>query len=234
MLKYLLILPLLFAQNPGPALTGATASQAVAAFTVLHTYSCGSTANFVASTTCTITATTANSSLLVAYNIFAGAAATISPACSASLTYVGTSNNDGVSACLISGVAAGTTSVTVTYNSTYTETSIFIAELGGLATSSALDASVGMVQASNSTTQPTGSVTTTNANDVIFGIVGSLSLSANTLGTGYTLLGNSIYNTTSNTQIWIEYQVVSATGTYNPGVTTGDVYSALGTMAVKL
>jgi hypothetical protein len=242
-LAILALLPLLAmggrqqGMGPGPGMP-ASAGGGGHAMTPVHTYSCGSTANFAGTTTCTITATTTGNSVLYAYSIDGGAAPTlISPTCTNLAQGIDTgANYDGW--CLISNITPGTTSITLTYSSNYTVSSIFVAEVSGLVTSSAIDQNTAITlydsSVTGSATNVTGAVTPTNANDAICGFVDNRT-NTYTAGTLYTMLGTVNYSGTSSVAIDCR-NVVGTSGTYNPGMTylNNGVYSDVATAALKL
>jgi hypothetical protein len=106
----------------------------------------------------------------------------------------------------IASAAAGTNTVTVTFNVTANAVDIRIAEYSGLDTVNPLDVSVGAQ--GNSATSNSGSVTTTSANDLLVGanLVQSVTTAA---GAGYT---SRIITVDCDI---LEDRVVSATGSYS-------------------
>jgi hypothetical protein len=155
----------------------------------------------------------------------------------------GVATPDGLWTAIASGVSTGTTSAVIS-NPTYGG-GIYnceVVEVSGLVTSSAQDGSpsgiTGVPTPSyGSATNLTGSVTTSNANDVIVAFA-EVDTYKNTFtpGTGYTLIPLSTYYGNATDLIFaFEYQNVSSTGTYNPGMTwLYPEYYAVGTAALKL
>jgi hypothetical protein len=106
----------------------------------------------------------------------------------------------------IVAAAAGANTVTVTFNAATWYPDIRIAEYSGIDTVSPLDATAGA--SGNSATSNSGSVTTTNANDLIVGanVVASFSSGA---GSGYT---QRILNANGDV---LEDRIVTSTGSYS-------------------
>jgi hypothetical protein len=114
----------------------------------------------------------------------------------------------------IAGAAAGANTVTVNFNVAARHPDIRIAEYSGVDPSNALDTSVGAQ--GNTATSNSGTVATTNANDILIGanVVQSTSTGP---GAGYTSRG-----ITADGDI-LEDQVVSATGSYSATATLDKV-----------
>jgi hypothetical protein len=124
----------------------------------------------------------------------------------ASVVQTGTASQAIYYAKNIAAAAAGANTVTVNFNVAARHPDIRIAEYSGVDPLNALDASAGAQ--GNTATSDSGSVTTTNANDILIGanVVQSTSTGP---GTGYTSRG-----ITADGDI-LEDRVVSATGSYN-------------------
>src|SRR5579863_5630718 len=111
----------------------------------------------------------------------------------------------------IAAAAAGANTVTVTFSTTVAWPDVRIVEYSGIASSSALDVSVG---ASGTSTSPSsGTVATTNANDLLVG--------ANFIGGGFAAVGSGYTQrlVTNPDSDLVEDRVVSATGSYSASST---------------
>jgi hypothetical protein len=96
-------------------------------------------------------------------------------------------------------------------------------EISGAAISGALDGSVNGGTAADTTTSSSGSLTTTNANDIlIFATDTSGNETGWTAGTGYTILNNKVTTgaSGSNVRQAMQYAVVSSTQTNATTATT--------------
>jgi hypothetical protein len=107
---------------------------------------------------------------------------------------------------------AAVSSVTVTLN-TAKAASADVAEFGGVASASALDAAAGNTGTASSTTAPTPALTTTNASDVLVGAINypSGTVTATLNATGFTALQPFAISTVQGRAA---YRVVSAPGSY--------------------
>jgi hypothetical protein len=124
---------------------------------------------------------------------------------------------------------AGVTAITVHYSTATFERLVCAWEIGGAALASPDDGSLGLSQ--QISVNPTGpSVTTTNANDILLGFLGS----ENTIsdGTGGGFISDGINNSSSLITFAYNHQIVSATGTYTPGWTESNTHYMAGTPAV--
>jgi hypothetical protein len=110
-------------------------------------------------------------------------------------------------------IAAGSNTVTVSFNQPAAFADVRILEYGGLDTSNPLDVTAGA--ASNGTTASSGAATTTAANELVFG-AGMTATVFTAAGAGFT----SRIFTTPNTDI-AEDQAVSMTGSYSATATGG-------------
>lgn len=134
-------------------------------------------------------------------------------------------------------VTTGTTSVSITLSSSFVSTDCLISEVAGLAVTSPIDQSSGQTYQGTTTgnaTAFTGAVTSTNTNDVIIGMAEVFPVQTLNPGTGYATLGTIGAGSPFLSAI-VVYQVVTSTGTYNPGVTWATSGpSQTGTGALKL
>ena len=169
---------------------------------------------------------TAGSVIVVALMGYSSASTiTISDTRSNTYTRVGTLTTGGDGAlwldCWVATVASSG-SCTVQYSSLLTPyLSLMIAEYGDMATSSFVDQSV--VATGSSTTPSSGNTsTTTNANDVLFGLMVSMAGSnvSITAGTSYTIR-QEYEDGSSYMHGAIEDRDVSSTGAYSAGFTLG-------------
>lgn len=106
--------------------------------------------------------------------------------------------------------SASVSSVTVNWSTSggVKNTAIVIYEISGAATSNVFDASVNSSANSSVTSLTSGSLTTTNANDILlYGVSPNGAGGAETAGSGYTLPANS---TSTNGRLGMEYKIVSA------------------------
>lgn len=211
--------------------TGASASFAVVHVTTFHTTSSSG------SNTITIPSTTGGNTLLIAATLsnssFSAWATT--PTSTALLpgstsvfgnavSYLGASAN----------ISGGLTSVTVTNAGSSNNTAIVIAEVSGLGTSVVTDGQSGQAALGSAILAfNTGSVTTANGNDVILSFTANgFAATTYTAGSGYTVIGQT--NDGSLSSIYLAYQTVSSTGSYNPSVTQSSTNDAvIGTVAVE-
>lgn len=128
------------------------------------------------------------------------------------------------------------TSVDATWtNGASTRISITMCEIAGAATSSPLDSDVGSTNTGSVTSITSGSLTTTNANDIlIFAGASSANQTSWTNGSNYTIQGcapgacNISTATGSANRIGIQFRIVSAT---QSGVTTSISDTGAGNMA---
>lgn len=203
------------------------------AMKVIQTTTCTTNGGGSSTMTCTLTATQTGNSLLIGCRSGDGTVLTFVPSATPITATASTINN----AFIVSNVTTGTTAVVVTNTSIYDHTACLVAEVSGVITVSPIDVNTVFVRTGYLTSGTTGSVTTTNANDVIIGIAYSDS-DANgpyTPGSGYATIGTATNVNTIYGDIYLEYKNVSATGTQNPPVswtTTGYVWGA--TAALEL
>lgn len=119
----------------------------------------------------------------------------------------------------IAAAAAGANTVTVAMTST-NSSDVRIYEFSGLATSAPLDQYNGAIGSTNPPNS--GNVTTTVANELLFGSIATAS-NANAAGTGWTLLQITTPNADAD-----EYKIVSSTGTYS------STFDAVGSMVTQI
>lgn len=187
----------------------------------------------------TIPSTTAGDALLVWFsNTSSTDLATITDnASGGSSTYITANSNatiSGVSFSYAQNIAGGITSVTFTVagGSRY---GVIIAEVSGVATSSLLDIASSFTRsfASGSVTLPT--VATTNASDVVLGVVQETSDDTTTFTSGDCTVIGSIANSTMAATMYAFYKTETSTGTYSCTVTgSGGTTLARATAAIKL
>lgn len=130
---------------------------------------------------------------------------------------------NGITLCVQSKLNAGAGATTVTFTPSATTTvRLIIDEFSGIATSSALDQTA-TGGPTGSTSPSTSSVTTTQANELLFALITtSNSFGGFTAGSGYTL------DQTIASKFYSEYQVVSSTGSYVGNATiTNDTWDAV-------
>jgi hypothetical protein len=130
--------------------------------------------------------------------------------------------------------SAGFTTETIT-NGAFKTTTCGMIEVTGIATSSIIDQFAGITYAyGTGGANVTGAVSTSNASDVILSLVaGTTGAGTITQGSGYTAIGTFTYPSTGS-QIFLQYQRVSATATYNPGATWTTVETMYyGTVALE-
>jgi hypothetical protein len=109
-------------------------------------------------------------------------------------------------------IAGGSTTVTVKFNKAASYPDVRILEYSGANTSSPLDGKA--AAAGSGTTANSGAVTTTSANELIFG--------AGTTGTQFSAAGSGFVNRMINVYGNIaEDKTVTSTGSYNATATTG-------------
>ena len=198
---------------------------ASAAYTIVVPFVVSASAGNIASTgassfTITIPSTTAGNSLLYACTTN-GTLPTFSP----SGTAVPTAVSEAGGLWIASNISGGITSVTVNVQA-YKDYACEVAEVAGLVTSSPVDVSTGLASTGYGTSASTGSVTTTNARDVIIGYFLSQATPGTiTAGSGYTAIGTSTLNPYAT---FLEYKLVSSTGSYNPGLTFVNIGGAQG------
>jgi hypothetical protein len=199
---------------------------------------CGTASSFVNPITCTIPSTVAGNSVLIFYSFISAATlpTSYSPAATCVPTPGNGSTNSFTGLCIISNVSGGVTSVSIIPSNNYTSSSVMAVEVSGLVTSSPVDTSVGVTAPlSNSAgASSTGSVTPSNANDVIIGYAGEAGTGLVSVGSGFTVIGES--SVFSSAPIWAEYKVVSSTGTYPGSINQSVNFSIFdsGTVALKL
>jgi hypothetical protein len=195
-------------------------------FSALHTYTgtglCGASGLVVSG----LTATSAGSAFFI--NEYAGATVTFSTTPASNTVATPEASN---TALLIPPVnlSTGTTSITLACSNQYATIIYIISEFAGLKTAGTLDPGSGSAFASicgsgGSATNCTGSITTTNANDVIGAACWATSnLNTYTAGTNETMLGQ----VSPSYSIALEYKtaITTTTVTYNPGLTYTPAYS---------
>jgi hypothetical protein len=208
-------------------------------FALVHSPTlCGTAYSFVNPITCTIPSTVAGNSVLIFYSFISAATlpTSYSPAATCVPTPGNGSTNSFTGLCIISNVSGGVTSVSIIPSNNYTESSVMAVEVSGLVTSSPVDTSVGVTAPlSNSAgASSTGSVTPSNANDVIIGYAGEAGTGLVSVGSGFTVIGES--SVFSSAPTWAEYKVVSSTGTYPGSINQSVNFSIFdsGTVALKL
>jgi len=131
-------------------------------------------------------------------------------------------------------VAGGSTTVTVNFSASVTAAQN-LSEFSGIATSSALDVAGAGAQADASTSPATGSVTTANANDLVIGGAGQVSVETVLTGPSNSFAGLSKANTTggsgaSNITQLSAYRIVTATGTFSTAWTVNNAQDWAGIM----
>jgi hypothetical protein len=183
--------------------------------------------------TCSFSATPANASILAAC-VTSSTLLTLSGSPVNIFSSGFNAPPDGV--WVYSGVTTGTTSITVTLAGTYSQGECELAVVTGVAISSPVDQPSTLPTAlggsSYATSITTGSVTTTNANDVILGSAFNIINNNYTVGSGYTLIGAACEGASC---AGLEYLNVSATGAYNPPMNQSAAgVSDVGTVALKL
>jgi hypothetical protein len=244
-LAILALLPLLAmggrqqGMGPGPGMPASAGGGGGHSFALVHSPTlCGTASNFVNPITCTIPSTVAGNSVLIFYSFNPSAA--LPTSYSPAATCVPTPGN-GSSAwftglCIISNVSGGVTSVSIIPSNNYTSSSVMAVEVSGLVTSSPVDTSVGVTASLSNYAgaSSTGSVTPSNANDVIIGYAGEQGTGLVSVGSGFTVIGESSVYSTAPT--WAEYKVVSSTGTYPGSINQSVNFSVFnsGTVALKL
>jgi hypothetical protein len=208
-------------------------------FALVHSPTlCGTASSFVNPITCTIPSTVAGNSVLIFYSFISAATlpTSYSPAATCVPTPGNGSTNSFTGLCIISNVSGGVTSVSIIPSNNYTSSSVMAVEVSGLVTSSPVDTSVGVTAPlSNSAgASSTGSVTPSNANDVIIGYAGEAGTGLVSVGSGFTVIGESSVYSAAPT--WAEYKVVSSTGTYPGSINQSVNFSIFdsGTVALKL
>jgi hypothetical protein len=208
-------------------------------FALVHSPTlCGTASSFVNPITCTIPSTVAGNSVLIFYSFISAATlpTSYSPAATCVPTPGNGSTNSFTGLCIISNVSGGVTSVSIIPSNNYTSSSVMAVEVSGLVTSSPVDTSVGVTAPlSNSAgASSTGSVTPSNANDVIIGYAGEAGTGLVSVGSGFTVIGES--SVFSSAPTWAEYKVVSSTGTYPGSINQSVNFSIFdsGTVALKL
>ncbi|MGH8231203.1 MAG: fibronectin type III domain-containing protein, partial [Steroidobacteraceae bacterium] len=112
----------------------------------------------------------------------------------------------------IAAAAAGTNTVTITFNTSVAYPDVRVVEYSGIATSGALDVAVG-ASAGTGTALSSGSITTTNANDLLVG-ADDIGAGFNAVGSGYTKRLLTVPDANL-----VEDRVVSATGSYSASST---------------
>jgi len=112
----------------------------------------------------------------------------------------------------IASASAGANTVTVTYSTTVAYPEIRVVEYSGISTTNPLDAVIGA--SGTGLTMNSGSITTTNANDLLVA-ANAIASETTATGTGYTQRVDSAF-----TEI-IEDETVSATGSYSATATQG-------------
>jgi hypothetical protein len=122
--------------------------------------------------------------------------------------------------------AGGSKTVTLNLVGTGHYISAIAQEWSGIATSSALDGSNHGVYGSSPIA--TGSITTTNGNDVLIAVAGMASSAATLTSTGSWV--TAINEGSGSSSVGLQSQIVSSTGTYSGGGTTG-TYSSLSLIA---
>ncbi len=209
------------------------------AMNVVQTSSCGADQIAYGTNVCVLSPTQAGNSLLLGCLTNDTAITSTVPASVPLMTPTNIPGDGGqIWTGLVSGVSTGTTSVT--FNG-YTGNKLICeaVEVSGLVTTSAQDGSASGITGVPTPTYgaSTGSVTTSNANDAIvaFAMVDTYKNNF-TAGTGYTLIPPPTYYGNATTWIFaMEYQNVSSTGSYNPGMTwLYPEYYGVGTVALKL
>jgi len=127
--------------------------------------------------------------------------------------------------------SAASTSVTATWSGSRINRTIILFELSGMATSSMLDSCINIGSAGAVTSLTSGSLTTTNANDVlIYGMVTNSAGLAPTAGSTYTIPTNGSTSTLGG-RSFQQYKVVAAT---QAGVTTSMSFTGGPASAVGL
>ena len=114
--------------------------------------------------------------------------------------------------------ASGTNKLTITAAAGSNILQVLASEVAGLSPLSTVDQSATATAASGSTFQ-TGSITTTNAADVIFTIASGVSDGGSfTVPSGYTFVSSAVSNPTGQNNITLEmaYKLRTTTGTENP------------------
>ena len=212
--------------------------------TLVNNNECGSNgANYVDVIICTITATTAGNSLLIGFD--GAAPSSFSPTATAIASTSSGAEAAVGNAYIIPNVTAGTTTVTVNLPSyQYYAPTILIAEVHGVVTSSPIDAiSSGAMSDAGSygTSGSLGSVTATNANDVVCGMVWTTNHAQTYSATGsFSLFAQTTYSG-SNPSLPGDQDLAficaneSSTGSYNPSASWASTgYWASGSFALKL
>lgn len=195
-------------------------------FAVVHATACSQPGGSGA-INCTVPATAAGDALLALISDQDGHAFTVSGA-TAWAGCGGTESGTGSHLWPFTewNIGAGTTSITITDTTGYNAWSAWIIEMSHVATSAATDGCSAIAETSYGTSGNTGYLTTTNANDAVFGVgVGTATFSP---GSGYTGIG-------TGASPFAEYLVVSSATAYNPSLSWSTAgYAAVETFALKL
>jgi len=129
-----------------------------------------------------------------------------------------TGTNEWPYLCYAPNLTAGAHKTTTTFGTTsVTQVADKLAQFYNIATSSPLDGSIGSCAAASSSTANCASVTTTQANDLIFVMVcraGTPAVTSFTAGSGFILKGPDILDGCAT-----EYEVDSGTGSITPSMT---------------
>lgn len=123
---------------------------------------------------------------------------------------------------VLTGVTGGTTALTINPTDQYHAFTCIAAEMTSIAASSPVDqaGSIPSQYVSSGTTS-LPAVTTVNASDMVIGLATAPASTTITPGTGFTEMGPAV--TGNGMTLFMEYQLVSATGTYTPAVVYGAV-----------
>ncbi len=120
--------------------------------------------------------------------------------------------------------------ITITYSSSSTGSTAGLAyQVSGIVGSSWKDQSLGTALQANGTTPSSGNVTTTQASEIIFGVLAHDSTATTTAGTNFTKLDELF--PVSNRALFVEYRIVAATGTYAATATFSGSSAARTTIA---
>lgn len=177
---------------------------------------------FVASVTVTTTAAVTAGNLIIVAVGWYGATVTATMS-GGSLTWTQHKNQQGAAdtnyhcAIFSAQAPAGlviTTVLTCSFSASCVNTMICAAQCSGLATSSVVDTTGGANTSATSTAWGTGNVTTSNANDLLFGACTIDALITDTATSPATEL-HDFQNAAANVSMTTVYRIVSATGTYS-------------------
>ena len=148
-------------------------------------------------------------------------------------------NNRILCVCYKENTAAGTPTVTVTLSNatdaSFKGSDIF--EYSGIVTTAALDQQISVAVLTPTTTPNSGNIITTNADDLLIGVITFDTDSTTTISaeaTGFTQQENDTIGTSSHCHLHVADRIVSAAGTYNYQPTLNNAETAVvGIVAFK-